>query len=251
MLVSTQSLREQMPSSVDAVLELTRRGVAVLSLLCTRCLPFGAIRQISNDCSKIEAQHLASTDAGQASSVRLALQPRRWDLSCSCQLSEGYESCFHAHSIERILQTSMGWRQLAGYLLICGLLADLRSRPLAPSFNQGLGVVEFATAKCSDQVANFRLRVSPLPWLDSIKFLLNFRCNTNTPESIVRNDAFLQRCKFPHRWLTHWRISIGFDLVIAAVVVLAIATLMFYNRSARSLSNAKFEWRHLEQIENA
>ena len=28
MLVSTQSLREQMPSSVDAVLELTRRGVA-------------------------------------------------------------------------------------------------------------------------------------------------------------------------------------------------------------------------------
>jgi hypothetical protein len=51
--------------------------------------------------------------------------------------------------------------------------------------------------------------------------------------------------------LTHWRISIGFDLVIAAVVVLAIATLMFYDRSARSLSNAKFEWRHLEQIENA
>lgn len=37
MLVSTQSLREQMPSSVDAVLELTRRGVAVLGLLGTGC----------------------------------------------------------------------------------------------------------------------------------------------------------------------------------------------------------------------
>ena len=35
MLVSTQSLREQMPSSVDAVLELTRRGVAVLGSLGT------------------------------------------------------------------------------------------------------------------------------------------------------------------------------------------------------------------------